>query len=65
MTTEEISLSLDEAKQVLAELQRHVLQGAVVFDVIVRLWRRGNVIGLITKEHIADEVAGSVRMYPR
>jgi CIC family chloride channel protein len=58
-----------------------VRQGAVVFDVIARLWRRkatmgvvvdgkgrprrGNVIGVITKEHIADEVAGSVRMYPR
>lgn len=58
-----------------------VRQGAVVFDVIARLWRRkatmgvvvegmgrprrSNVIGVITKEHIADEVAGSVRMYPR
>jgi hypothetical protein len=40
-------------------------QGAVVFDVIGWLWRRGNVIGVITKEHIADEVAGSVRLYSR
>jgi CIC family chloride channel protein len=54
---------------------------AVVFDVIARLQRRSammgvvaegsglpraeNVIGVITKEHIADEVASSVRMYPR
>ena len=53
----------------------------VVFDVIVRLWRRkammgivvegrgppraDMVIGVITKEHIADEVASNVRMYPR
>jgi CIC family chloride channel protein len=27
--------------------------------------RRDNVVGVITKEHIADEVASSVRMYPR
>jgi CIC family chloride channel protein len=27
--------------------------------------RAGNVVGVITKEHIADEVANSVRMYPR
>ena len=54
---------------------------AVVFDVIARLTRRravmgivvegtgrpraDKVIGVITKEHIADEVARSVRMYPR
>lgn len=53
----------------------------VVFDVIARLRRRGaamgivadgpgrpragNVVGVITKEHIADEVASSVRIYPR
>jgi CIC family chloride channel protein len=53
----------------------------VVFDVIARMWRRhavmgivaegkgqpraGNVVGVITKEHIADEVGSSVRMYPR
>jgi CIC family chloride channel protein len=58
-----------------------VRKDAVVFDVIGRLWRRGamlgvvvdgpgrprrdNVVGVITKEHIADEVASSVRMYPR
>jgi CIC family chloride channel protein len=58
-----------------------VRKDAVVFDVIGRLWRRGgmmgvvvdgrgvprrdNVVGVITKEHIADEVAASVRMYPR
>jgi CIC family chloride channel protein len=58
-----------------------VRPGEVVFDVIARLWRHGavmgivtdgpgrprahNVIGVITKEHIADEVASSVRMYPR
>jgi hypothetical protein len=27
--------------------------------------RRHNVVGVITKEHIADEVASSVSMYPR
>ena len=27
--------------------------------------RADNVVGVITKEHIADEVASSVRMYPR
>jgi CIC family chloride channel protein len=53
----------------------------VVFDIISRLSRRravmgivvagagrpraDKVIGVITKEHIADEVARSVRMYPR
>ena len=58
-----------------------VRQDAVVFDVISRLWRRhavmgvvvsgrgrprrDNVVGIISKEHIADEVASSVRMYPR
>ena len=54
---------------------------AVVFDVIARLWRheapmgivvtgRGlpradKVVGVITKEHIADEVARTVRIYTR
>ncbi len=54
---------------------------AAVFDVITRLSRRGavmgivvdgsgrpradNVLGVITREQIADEVASSVRMYPR
>ncbi len=58
-----------------------VRAGAVVFDVIARLTRRravmgivvegtgrpraDKVIGVITKEHIADEVARSVQMYPR
>ena len=58
-----------------------VRTGAVLFDVIARLWRRkavmgivvegsgrpraDNVVGVITKEHIADEVASSVRIYPR
>ena len=58
-----------------------VRKDAAVFDVIGRLWRHGammgvvvdgrgvprrdNVVGVITKEHIADEVAASVRMYPR
>jgi chloride channel protein, CIC family len=53
----------------------------VVFDVIARLGRRGaimgivvegrgrpradHVVGVITKEHIADAVTASVRMYPR
>jgi hypothetical protein len=27
--------------------------------------RRDNVVGVITKEQIADEVAANVRMYPR
>jgi CIC family chloride channel protein len=56
-------------------------QNAVMFDVISRLWRRNatmaivvdentrprreNIVGVITKEHVADEVASSVRMYPR
>jgi CIC family chloride channel protein len=58
-----------------------VRKEAAVFDVIRRMWRRGatmgvvvdspklprkdNVVGVITKELIADEVAASVRMYPR
>ena len=58
-----------------------VQTGAVLFDVIARLWRRravmgivvegtgrpraNKVVGVITKEHIADEVASSVRIYPR
>ena len=58
-----------------------VRQNAVVFDVIARLWRRQavmgvvvdgtgvprrhNVVGVITKEHIADEVASSVSLYAR
>ena len=58
-----------------------VREQAVVFDVIARLWRRraamgivvagkgrpraDTVLGVITKEHIADAVASSVRIYPR
>jgi CIC family chloride channel protein len=58
-----------------------VRTNAVVFDVIARLSRRrammgvvvegsgrpraDKVVGVITKEHIADEVARSVRMYSR
>ncbi len=58
-----------------------VRKNSVVFDVIARLARRGaamgvvvdgkgrpradDVVGVITKEHIADEVGRSVRMYPR
>ncbi len=58
-----------------------VRRSAVVFDVIARLWRRratmglvidgpgrpraDKVVGVITKEHIADEVASSVRIYSR
>ena len=58
-----------------------VRTGTVLFDVIARLWRRkavmgivvdgtgrpraDKVVGVITKEHIADEVASSVQMYPR
>jgi CIC family chloride channel protein len=56
-------------------------EDAIVFDVIDRMWRRGatmavvvkgrgvprpgTVIGVITKEHVADSVALSVRLYPR
>jgi CIC family chloride channel protein len=53
---------------------------AVAFDVINRMWRKGaimavvvrgrgvphgeDVAGVITKEHVADSVASSVRIYP-
>jgi CIC family chloride channel protein len=56
-------------------------QNEVVFDVIARMWRkhavmtivvkgrgvpRGeDVVGVITKEHIADSVASSISLYPR
>ena len=52
----------------------------IVFDVIRRMWRRdafmaivvagrgipraGNVRGVISKEHVADSVAASIRIYP-
>jgi CIC family chloride channel protein len=57
-----------------------VRENDVVFDVIQRIWRkrafmalvvagRGvprpeNVVGVITKEHVADSVASSVKVYP-
>ncbi|HEY2482659.1 MAG TPA: chloride channel protein, partial [Caulobacteraceae bacterium] len=53
----------------------------VAFDVIKRIWRKGammavvvrgravprgdDVVGVITKEHVADSVAESVQIYPR
>jgi CIC family chloride channel protein len=56
-------------------------EDAVVFDVIKRLWRKhgtmavvvsgrgvprgADVVGVITKEHVADSVATSVQIYPR
>ena len=56
-------------------------EDAIVFDVIDRIWRRDaimavvvkgrgvprpdTVIGVITKEHVADFVALSIRLYPR
>ena len=58
-----------------------VRAASAMFDVIARLGRRkavmgvvvegqgrpraNNVVGVITKEHIADEVVNSVRIYPR
>ena len=58
-----------------------VRAGDAVFDVIARLSRRrawmaivvrpcrvpraGDVVGVITKEHVADAVAGSIKIYPR
>ncbi len=57
-----------------------VREDDIVFDVIQRIWRkqaamalvvRGsgiprpeNVVGVITKEHVADSVANSVKVYP-
>lgn len=56
-------------------------EDAVAFDVIERMWRKGavmcvvtsghgvphadDVVGVITKEHVADSVADSVQIYPR
>ena len=53
----------------------------VAFDVIRRMWRKGammavvvrgrgvprgrDVVGVITKEHVADAVADSVKIYPQ
>lgn len=58
-----------------------VPEDAAVFDVIERMWRRNafmaivvrpsrspraaDVAGVITKEHVADSVAASVKIYPR
>ena len=52
----------------------------IVFDVIQRIWRRqsgmalvvrgrgvprpADVVGVITKEHVADSVAASIKVYP-
>jgi CIC family chloride channel protein len=57
-----------------------VREGDIVFDVIQRMWRRravmalvvrgrgvprpDDIAGIITKEHIADSVASSVKVYP-
>ena len=56
-------------------------QDEAVFDVIERIWRKDaamalvvagrgvprpeDVLGVITKEHVADSVAASIKMYPR
>jgi CIC family chloride channel protein len=55
-------------------------EDGVIFEVIRRLWRKratmvlvvrkdgvprpGSVVGVITKEHVADSVANSVKIYP-
>ena len=57
-----------------------VREDDIVFDVIQRIWRRRagmalvvrgrgvpraeNVVGVITKEHVADSVASSIQVYP-
>ena len=57
-----------------------VREDDIVFDVIQRIWRRnaamalvvrsrgvprsGDVLGVITKEHVADSVASSIKIYP-
>jgi len=57
-----------------------VRENDIAFDVIQRLWRRQavmavvvrgqgvprvpDVAGVITKEHVADSVAASVKVYP-
>jgi chloride channel protein, CIC family len=57
-----------------------VREDDIVFDVIRRIWRKqammalvvkgrgaprpGKVVGVITKEHVADSVAASVVVYP-
>jgi CIC family chloride channel protein len=58
-----------------------VREDAIAFDVITRMWRRHafmavvikgpgvphgeDVVGVITKEHVADSVAGGIRIYPK
>jgi CIC family chloride channel protein len=58
-----------------------VSEDEIVFEVIRRIWRRGvimavvvkgrgvprggDVVGVITKEHVADSVADSVKDFPR
>ena len=58
-----------------------VREGDAVFDVIARIWRKratmaivigqdglprtDRILGVITKEHVADSVASSVRFFPR
>jgi CIC family chloride channel protein len=57
-----------------------VTEDTVAYDVIDRMWRRNAIMavvvskvsakpedvrGVITKEHVADSVAGSMKMYPR
>jgi len=55
-------------------------EDAIAFDVITRMWRKGafmaivvkgrgiphgaQVVGVITKEHVADSVASSMKIYP-
>ena len=57
-----------------------VRENDIIFDVIQRIWRKGaamalvvdkrgvprpeNIVGVITKEHVADSVANSVKVYP-
>jgi CIC family chloride channel protein len=57
-----------------------VREDDIVFDVIQRMWRKeammalvmrgrgiaraDNILGVITKEHVADSVASSVKVYP-
>ncbi len=58
-----------------------VSEDTIAFNVIERVWRKnaimavvvrgrgvpraGDVVGVITKEHVADSVASSVKIYPR
>ena len=57
-----------------AETSYVVPEDETAFDVIRRMWRRnaimavvlrgGEVAGVITKEHVADSVADSIKAYP-